>query len=232
VKSIKSLLAAVIGLSATALHAVPELQLDIIGGTYDTSTETTLANSSVFTLRALVKGSSNLPGPYYISAAVEPAPEAPGSGPLPNVGSFAINGTSYSIGDLSYGVPPLNIPDDQAGDLPKHGIYPTYYKEVLFYFSPSSTVASYNVQDDAPAGGLLYYHDFTIDVTGLASGLNLHFDFYDEKVKRGVYTIDDFAPFSHDAASRTQVPDGGATVVMLGAAFLGAALFRRQLAKA
>ena len=226
------LLAAVCAWGTSLLRAVPELQLDILGGTYDPVSESTVANSSVFTLRALLKGSSNLPGPYFIAAAIQPG--------LPqnsaNVGSFSFNGNSYSTATMSWGVPPLDVSDTKSGNLPKHGVYPTYYHEEEFFFSSSATVASYNVETDAAASGRLYYHDFTIDVSGLLPGYYVHFDLYDLKVKKGNYTLDDFAPFSHDAQSRPgtsqQIPDSGSTAVLLGLGFIGAAFLGRRLAKA
>jgi hypothetical protein len=151
--------------------------------------------------------------------------------PDPDLGSFSFAGTTYTSSMLNWGIPPLNIPDVNPGDLAPHGVFPTYYAEISFYFS-GTTVSAYNTQDDAPASGLLYYHDFLVDVTNLAPGYNLHFDLYDEKVKKGAYTIDDFAPFSHDASSgHHEVPEGSVTAILVCLAFLGFLGFPRRLAR-
>lgn len=209
-------------------RAVPELQLDILGGTYDDSSETILANSPIFTLRALLKGAANLPGPYYISAALLPAPAQPNS-PI-DAGSFSVAGVTYSTTSLSYGVPPLNVPDNMSGNLAKHGVYPTYYKEISFNFSAAHTIAAYNTESQTGSSGSLYYYDFTVNVSDLVPGYYLHFDLYDEKIKKGLFSIDDFAPFSHDAESRPNegitVPDGGSTAILLGAALMGQWVWR------
>ena len=45
---------------------------------------------------------------------------------------------------------------------------------------------------------------------------------YDEAIKNGDFTVDDFAPFSHDAQSGgSSVPDGGVTLGLLGLGLLG-----------
>ena len=62
------------GTSGTVL-AIPSLQLDIAGGTYDPVTETIIASSTPFTLYAYLVPDSGAPltGTYYISAAILPA---------------------------------------------------------------------------------------------------------------------------------------------------------------
>ncbi len=180
--------------------ALPTLQLDIVGGTYDPFDQTTVANSDSFTLRTLLKATaSNLSVPYYLSIAIEPG--LPLTNPAPNIGSFSVNGTSYTGSMLTWGTPPTNVPDSQTGNLSPHGIYPTYYLELQFSFVGSASMSAYNVQTDASASGSLRYVDFQIDVTGLRSAYNLHFDLYNERFRSGDYSVDKFAPFSHDAAS-------------------------------
>lgn len=206
------------GLAASSsVFALPVLQLDVLGGTYvGGSEETTFANSSTFVVRALLKTGQPLTN-YYLSAGILPGQMAL---PLPDVGSFSIDGTLYTTATLNYGDPPLNVPDIQPGDLAPHGVYPTYYVEVSFNFS-GATVGAYNTADGTTqAGSLLYYHDFSVNVSGLRSGYSVHFDLYDEKVKQGNYVVDDFAPFSHDAQSRLRVPDNGSTVLLMGIALI------------
>jgi hypothetical protein len=56
-------------------------------------------------------------------------------------------------------------------------------------------------------------------VTGLNPGLSVHFDLYDETVKRGQAQVDDFAPFSHDTQSGgsvCKVPEHGSNLLFLG----------------
>ena len=71
---------------AHAAFAVPTLQLDILGGVYDTTTETIVATSDTFTLLAILTPSGGddintlLNDTYYISSAITPAGR-PGYGP-------------------------------------------------------------------------------------------------------------------------------------------------------
>src|SRR5215510_11136524 len=103
------LTAAFVLVSSTA-HAYPILQLDIIGGHYDASTETIVSDGKDFTLVAVLTPQNNKPvepylnDTYYISAAV-----SPGAGPTDSsLGSFSWNGTNYLVTeDMTYGVPPL-----------------------------------------------------------------------------------------------------------------------------
>jgi hypothetical protein len=208
--------------------ALPTLQLDIVGGTYDPVDQTTVANADAFTLRTLLKANAtNLAVPYFLSVAIEPGLAL--SNPAPDIGSFKVNGTSYTGSMLTWGTPPTNVPDTQSGNLSPHGIYPTYYLELQFSFASAGTVAAYNVQTDAAASGSLRFVDFQIDVTGLRSAYNLHFDLYNEAFRNGDYTVDRFAPFSHDAASGpggydppVLVPDSAAVagLLLLGLALL------------
>jgi hypothetical protein len=239
-----------LALSGTAFmlasaQALPLLQLDIGGGTYvGGSEESTIANASVFNLYALYDGSRGAPGSgtYYISAAISPRQDL--STPPPNVGSFTINGVEYSTANMNYGIPPLQVIDGMPGvqDLGRHDVYPTYYAEVAFTFGGSQS-AGYNTATDpgdplSHPGTGLFYQQFLIDVSSLLSAYSIHFDLYDTAIKRkiGSYTLDDFAPFSHDAQSGSgghhdQVPDGGTTVALLGLAFAGLGAGRRFLSR-
>ena len=119
---------AVLGCVPFEANAVPVLQLDIAGGSYDNGTETIVTSSDTFTLYALLKPSTynTLSDSYYISAALTPQVSTSAT-----LGSFVFNGaTINATSDMFYGVPPLEaILASDKGDLPTHGVFPTYYKE-------------------------------------------------------------------------------------------------------
>lgn len=230
--------------TAVSVRALPNLQLDILNGTYNTTDETTYATAPQFTLRALLsnppKNASGMTEQYYISAAFEPLLNQ--TNPAPNVGTFTFGpaggtSTTYSTSSVGvyYGKPPVNVADTSPGNLATHGEFPTYYAEIPFFFDSSKTVGAYNTADGTTASGTLYYKDFTVNVSGLLKPTySIHFDLYDETVKQAAkngtttYTVDDFAPFSHDAQSGpTTVPDGGATLIMLGMGLTGLVGVRR-----
>ena len=240
--------------AASQVEAYPLLQLDIIGGTYDPTTETIVSDGSSFTLVALLTPKPNtnpaalLAAHYYISAAVSPRVGPVGS----SIGTYTWNGSTYRVTeDMTYGSPPLEGLDatTDPGDLPDHGAFPTYFTELSLNFSAANRTVAYNTQNRALAGAPLnlaapaagdqaaYYQLITV-TTSLADGYQLHFDLYDtylmEKCKRGTCTsdedVDHFAPFSHDAESGTQrVPEPGSLLLLsLGLAFGGGALARRS----
>jgi len=220
--------ALVLLLNPGTAQAVPMLQLDIGGGTYDTSTETIVVADSIFTVYAYLanRGTAEdltllLADTYYISIALIPGDSLSGE-------SFTLDGATVNVtGDMTYGTPPIDVVAQQF-DLPSHGVYPTYYYEEAFQFSESNEISQYNTQERAINGGSIdltydstgemYYVAFDIDRTGLDTNYNLHFDLYNTNVKRnGTITVDDFAPFSHDAEA---VPEP-ATVFLLGLGLLG-----------
>jgi len=200
---------------ASSAWAIPVLQLDILGGVYNNATQTTVATSSSFTVRALFAGPL-VPDRYYISAAISPG--LPESSPVPNFGSVNVDGTTFLPSAFVWGIPPVDVIDNDPDgiDLQTHSIFPTYYLEFGFAFDSAHTVGAYNVQTDAAAHGVLYYHDFTVNVSGLSSAYVLHFDLYSEGVKHGDYGVDCFAPFSKDAESghTVLVPDHGSVLVL------------------
>lgn len=225
-------------LSAIPALALPNLQLDIGGGTYDYSSETIISTGNSFTLYALLDTSRRTPvtDTYYISAALTPK-----TATATSAGSFIFNGqTINATGDMKYGVPPLesNLGAD-SGDLSPHGIFSTYFTEFAFKFDPNKQIAEYNSQDRAQDGGTipttgtgLYAMTFNVDLTSLADGYGIHFDLYSEKGRCGDLDINQFAPFSHDAegTKNAPVPEPG-TIVLLGAGFLGLAAFGRKKSK-
>lgn len=239
--------------SAVAVHGVPVLQLDVVGPKhYNSSTETTVADSDQFTLRALLN-SSTPAGQYFISAAIIPqvSPVGVPVQPSEDFGSFSIDGSRYSFvdGNMVYGVPPLEayLQSADPGDLSKHGIYQTYFAEIPITFNSGRTVPLYNVQDGTPGTGVAFYTDLVIDSRGLKDlyagteivGFSVHFDLYSVVAGKKPTDVDVgiFAPFSHDAQGPLppeppeppdQLPDGGLTLVLLGLSVLGLGAYNRR----
>ncbi|MFZ3063826.1 MAG: choice-of-anchor N protein [Nitrospirota bacterium] len=230
------LITGLIFFNAAKGFAIPTLQLDIAGGSYDLSTETIISSGNTFTLYAyLIPDKYNsLPDTYYISAAIAPKVGKAGA----NIGSFNFNGTTINAtSDMTYGVPPLeaitSLQGWDSGDLAKHGIFPTYFSEFEFQFSSANQIGLYNTQDRAISGGSIptsgtgmYYAAFTIDTSLLDPNYVIHFDLYNTKLKKGGdIDVTQFAPFSHDAQS-TAVPEPS-TVLLLGSGLVGLWASRR-----
>jgi len=243
-KSVTVFLVATVMLIATPARAVPVLQLDIYGGTYDTSTETVMASSNSFSLYAygLSTGSNaiSLTDSFFLSMALVPMTSLAG-----NYGSFTINGITVNVtGDMTYGNPPLETilggAEHDGGDLGPHSIFPTYFAEQMFTFSAGNQSGVYNTQDDAglgpQAGTGMYYKKFDFDISGLAAGYGLHFDLYNEKIKSsGDIDINKFAPFSHDAGAMvmTPIPEPETYAMLIaGLGLLGFVARRRRLSGA
>jgi len=241
-------IAAALMLVGVTAHAVPALQLDIAGGTYDSDTQTIMATSNSFSVYAYGLSSGNgavsLTLPYYLSIALVPGTVAPGS-----FGSFTVNnGTPINAtSGLVYGTAPIeNIPSLQgfdSGDLPKHDIFPTYFTEKQFTFSSANKSGVYNTQDHAgwgpQAGTGMYYEKFDFDIAGLAPGYGLHFDLYNETISvcgkaknctSGDLDVKNFAPFSHDAQGMvTTIPEPETYAMLLaGLGLMGFVATRRR----
>lgn len=229
-------LASVCGLAS----AYPGLQLGILGASYNTSNESSIAPTPVFTLYAFLtpKGGESgseittlLADTYYVSAAMTPA-----TSQAATLGSFKFtNGSTVSTvnatSDMVYGTPPLDALLSGGSGLATHGIFPTYFKEFSFQFSASDKVAPIDVQTNASLAGLnfagtgAYYHQFQVDVGQLNS--LLHFDLYNSEIRQCgsnqnptpcdpvVYDLESqpygFAPFSHDAQSSTTSASSSST---------------------
>ena len=218
------------------VSAVPLLQLDIAGGTYDSSpdAENIVSTSNPFTVQALFNTlSGTASGTYYLAVAIVPKTENP---PLLDFGSFKIGDVTYSVDNMHYGTPPLAF--GKSGDLASHGIYDTHYFEIGFMFDDENRANLYNSQDD-PGGlvenedGEILFHEFEVDVSGLSAGYQVHFDLYNLNTgKRGKPGVKDFAPFSHDAQSAPpSVADTSSTMILLGMAMLAIEGLRRRFVR-
>ena len=216
-RMVLAVLVAVAGLASPPqdANAVPTLQLGVAGGSYDSATETIFSSGPSFALYAfLTPDSQNLLGDtYYLSMALTPPTSAPAT-----LGSFSYNGNTVNVtGDMTFGNPPI---DSFFPELPSHGVFDTYYKEVAFAFSSADQSGVFNTQDHPSwgpqTGSGMYYTRFDIDTTNLASGYEIHFDLYNTNLVEKCMgnqgcSLDgntQFAPFSHDAQSfTTPVPE-------------------------
>lgn len=238
-------------LATSVAQAFPLLQLDVAGGTYNNETESIEIEADSFNLYALFNGTSPA-GPYYISASLAHVNEDGSlsrvlqSTPAPELGEFSFAGVTVSAASgMNYGTPTL---------LPSHGVFPTYYSQFSFNFSnvpgpsivgPPTTIGVaptsfgkfniYNSQDEGHEdlthnpNGNATYAQFHIDISNLDEDSALIFDFYTYSAQGKKLKIIK-APFSHNAGGggNEQVPDGGHTLVLLGAAFAVGELIRRR----
>ena len=223
---------AVILLFATPARAVPSLQLDIFGGTYDASAgvETIMASGNSFSLYAYGLSADNggkainLSDTFFLSIALVPKPSGATGG---NFGSFTINGgTPINVtADMTYGTPPLEtflggIATTDPGDLQSHGIFETYFIERSFSFVSGTQSGVYNTETQyglgPQSGAGMYYKRFDFNITGLDAGYGLHFDLYNETRVTACKNnpncvVGDLdagikAPFSHDAQAMVTTP--------------------------
>ncbi len=235
--SINILAAGYFILNSAPSLAIPMLQLDIAGGTYDLDTETIVSSGNSFTLYAylITKEVSHLNTNYYISASIAPKIDSSGG----NIGSFNFNGTTINAtGDMTFGVPPIEAvlgttQGFDAGDLSKHDVFPTYFSEFGFQFNSTNQITAYDTQERAidgdpipTSGSGMYFAAFTLDTSSLDPDYVLHFDLYNTELftarRTGLIDIDadDFARFSHDAqSSHREVPEPS-TLLLFGIGFL------------
>jgi hypothetical protein len=230
---------------AAKAEAYPLLQLDIIGGSYDPVTQTIVSSGPDLTLIALLTPRPNdnlaslLGDTYYISAALNPQTGPTGSA----LGSFTWNGTNYNATEnMQYGRPPLEASGagGDAGDLSPHSVFPTYFQEFGFQFTNAQRAVSYDSAETP--GGLVtttdtsrvsYYALFNI-TTSLVGSNVLHFDLYDTLIRNCSQSgctpdedVDGFAPFSHDAQTRS-VPEPETLGFLATGAIVAVLMLRRM----
>ena len=192
-----------LGLSATQVLAIPVLQLTIDGGTYNTSTETTVTTNKIFNLYSLLTADSAA-GDYRLSVAVIPKMAEVANG---DYGSFELNNKTFNVtADMIFGAPPEEA-IIHKDELQSHGIYDTYYLEYDFKLNPLNTSSAYDVVDPSNVGVApstrpgtgAFWNLFAFDVTKMTIGL--HFDLYKVDPLTGLMLSGkgSFAPFSHDA---------------------------------
>jgi len=201
--------AAILGAHTGTAAAVPVLQLDIIGGTYDPITETAVSTENPASIVALGTPGSNWSAPdilaetFYLSVALYDgeggvtAEEATGL-------ALQVNDVSYSASDLFYGVPPSMA--TQPPLLGRQDVFPTSYFEIPFMFDTATQTATYDMADATGAVALYeggtgsFYRVFDVSYSGVAQGINLHFDLFSvDYLDAGEIVRGIFAPFSHDA---------------------------------
>lgn len=235
----KILLVLIIGLMmAPGAYAVPHLQLFIDGATYDWDTQTwVLATTGSVDLYVISANETH--DNVYVSMALMGFEES--ENPTGDVSITGFNGTP-SVWDWGYA--PIDfVPNDEWGggndELPRHGIFPTWFAEVnTGYYDTSGFVGDVQPGSDfwdptidgpGPANAVGQYKLFGLSISAPV-GTAVHFDAY--TYANGLIVdgspIDEFAPFSHDGTT-TIVPEPGTILLMsTGLLGMGLAAYRRR----
>ena len=201
-----------------AAFAVPNLQVYIPGGTYNSGSQTWITNSQSFEIWVIASNLDQLSGPIYditLTAALGQGVAAE-DGAL-SITPFGGSAHSFMASEYLYGNPPADGSD--AGAIPNHGVFPTNYVEFLCAGQTSTPyVDTYDMPDgSAPKSGNIFkfYVNTTYDM--------VHFDAYGYLKDHDGKFIK--APFSHDA-QMTAVPEP-ASMLLFGIGLAGAAIARR-----
>lgn len=194
------LLTAIMLFCFSSAFALPNLQLYIPGGTFDSETETWVIGSSDFELWVvadLYDGSfdpthrADLWDIYLVAALAQGTDSSAG-----NIDIFELGNVTPETNDMwRYGTPPPSETPSIGG----HGIYPTWYTQILVAESTvgmAATDSLYDYQDDITGPksmGIIfkYFVSTTFDY--------VHFDAYGYTEPDGGKTDRTVAPFSHDA---------------------------------
>lgn len=162
--------------AALPAHAIPSLQLNIVGGLYHDSGfgpagyeaghETIAADSEQFTLQAYAKPKNgNLPesaivGPdpylFYLAIALVPGPDtylATGNNSVAAPGDYGAFDVSFTDAGGTHELT-INTGSDLVGGVPAgvtalHGIYPTLHTGITFDFIAANRAARLNSEDSA-----------------------------------------------------------------------------------
>jgi hypothetical protein len=226
----KILLVLTIGLMmAPGAYAVPHLQLFIDGATYEWDTQTWVLATT---------GSVDL---YVISANEEHydvivSMALSGFGELEDpTSTVSVTGFGYDQTPWAWGFGPITTVEtwDGGDDLPRHGIFPTWYAEVntedydlsqmVGDVQPGPDFWDPTINGPGPANAEGQFRVFNLSIDA-PLGTSVHFDAYTITVDGLTldHEIDEFAPFSHDGTT-TVVPEPG-TILLMSTGLLGLGL--------